>query len=347
MNSFGTIFRLTSFGESHGRAIGGVVDGVPSGFHLDLDKIQNGLERRAPGSSKFVSARREKDEVIFLSGITNEGITLGTPIGFVIPNTDTRPEHYENLRTAYRPNHADYTYQLRYGIRDYRGGGRASARETACRMVGGAIALQLLKARDIEIMAQLCSIGPIENHSENEITPEMELYVDQCRRNGDSTGGVVKIKVKGMPGGVGEPVYGKLQCSLAQAMMSINAVRGFQFGLGFKAAKSLGSEMLDIYTEASMIDGKLHLASSTNYNGGILGGITTGGDIEFEVAFKPTPSIPGPLPTFDNCGQATTVTIAGRHDPCVAIRGLHVVRAMTAMVLQDALMIHSATSLHQ
>lgn len=345
MNTFGHIYRLTDFGESHGPAMGGVIDGVPPRFHLDMEMIKEELRKRSTGTSHLVSQRKEPDEVIFLSGINEEGFTLGTPIGFIIKNHDAKSADYSSLQHTFRPNHADYTYMLRYGIRDYRGGGRASARETVSRMVAGAIAMQLLHAKGITIHAHISQIGPISSNGETELTAEMKQLIEQCISSGNSVGGIVKVTVKGMPGGVGNPVFGKVQSQLGSAMMSINAVRGFQFGDGFNAASSYGADILDIYTEASTDNGKLTLASSTNHNGGLLGGITTGADIEFDVAFKPTPSIRRPIATFTDRGEATTLHIQGRHDPCVALRGLHVVRAMTAMVMLDALLLQNAYSL--
>lgn len=326
MNTFGSIYRLTDFGESHGSAMGGIIDGVPSGIVLDLDEIQKEVNTRSPGVSTLVTQRKESDKVEFLSGITADGVTLGTPIGFIIRNVDARPADYSELKDIYRPGHADYTYQLRYGIRDYRGGGRASARETVCRMVAGAVAIQILRKKGVTIHSYVSAIGKEVNTGSDGLTAAMRKLVEECRRNGDSVGGRVKITITGMPGGVGNPVFGKLQSRLAEAMMSINAVRCFQYGAGYNASESYGSEMLC-------------------FPDGILGGISTGLPIEMEIAFKPTPTLGVDVPARNSKGEMVTLRAKGRHDPCVAIRGCHVARAMAAMTILDILLIHKASTL--
>lgn len=328
MNSFGNLYRLTSFGESHGTAIGGVIDGVPSRLTLSMSKIQEALDRRRPGTSASVSQRREADRLEILSGVmadeTDPDIlfTLGTPIGFIVRNSDARSQDYEQLRNIYRPNHADYTYDKKYGIRDWRGGGRASGRETISRVVAGAIAEQLLEKVGIRIDTRVTQIGECS---------DPELFADtlrQVRASDDSLGGIVSTVVTGVPAGLGEPTFGKLQQMLASAMLSIGGVHGFEYGDGFALAAMRGSEAADIP------DG-----SVTNHCGGILGGISNGAPIRFRVAFKPTPSISLPLPTITSDGERATLSTAGRHDPCIAVRGCSVVRAMTSIVLLDALLL--------
>lgn len=319
MNTFGTLFRLTDFGESHGPAIGGVVDGMPPGIAVDFEAINAMLARRRPGSGAGVSARREDDKPEFLSGIF-EGRTLGTPIGFIIRNKDCRSEDYEALRTVYRPNHADYTYQAKYGLRDHRGGGRASARETAVRIVAGALALQVLAGEGISVSATTDF-------------PDAAT-IEAVRAKGDSIGAIVSCRITGVPVGLGEPVFGKLHAMLAAAMMSINAAKGFEYGDGFAAARMTGSESADIFTSD---DGAIR--TLTNHSGGIQGGISNGADIVFRVAFKPIASIPQALPTIDEQGRPATVATRGRHDVCVAPRVLPVVEAMAAMTILDALML--------
>lgn len=329
MNSFGSLYRLTSFGESHGPAIGGVIDGLPSRLHLSLSKIEEALRRRRPGRGANVSRRREDDSLEILSGVLIDEnnpdtlITLGSPIGFIIRNCDAHSSDYEQLKEIYRPNHADYTYDAKYGIRDWRGGGRASGRETVSRVVAGAIAEQILGTKGVTVSSKVISIGHCNRQ---------EQFADllaETRREGDSLGGIVETIVDGVPAGVGEPTFGKLQQMLASAMLSIGGVHGFEYGDGFAMAKMKGSEAADIP------DG-----SATNHCGGILGGISNGAPIIFRVAFKPTPSISKPLPSINRGGEAITVSTHGRHDPCIAIRGCEVVRAMTAMVLLDAWLMH-------
>lgn len=331
MNTLGTLFRLTDFGESHGTAIGGVIDGMPAGMTVDFDEIQHQLDRRKPGQSSLTTARKESDEVQFLSGFF-EGRTTGTPIGFIIPNSDSRSKDYENVRHAFRPNHADFTYTAKYGIRDHRGGGRSSARETAVRVVGGALARQALATRGITLRAYAIQIGTTTN-------PEMfEQEILTAKAERDSVGGVIECIISGVQPGLGEPVFGKLQAMLASAMMSINAAKGFEYGDGFKAAGCRGSQQADIFHSGE--DGRIH--TRTNHSGGIQGGISNGEDIVFRVAFKPVATLPRPLETIDDEGRATTLEVTGRHDPCVIPRAIPVVEAMAAMTILDALLLHES-----
>jgi len=307
MNTIGTNIRLTTFGESHGPAMGGVIDGFPSGFRIDYDALDKILAERRPGH------RAEPDKVEFLSGIL-DGVTLGTPIAFIIRNVDARPEDYANLQHAYRPSHADITYDMRYGIRDYRGGGRASGRETLPRVVAGALAMQWLSHNYNVSIETNVIMGTVPAIDEN-----------------DSIGGIVHCSVKGMPQGKGNPVFHKIQASLAEAMLSIPACKGFQYGKGFAAATMTGSE----HNDPMHYDADGRLVFDKNDAGGLLGGITTGQEIYFDVAFKPTPSISIPQQTITDDGQNIRLTVNGRHDHCIAHRAAVVVRAMTALVLMD------------
>ncbi|MBD5337373.1 MAG: chorismate synthase [Bacteroides sp.] len=328
MNSFGINFRLTTFGESHGPAIGGVIDGCPAGWRLDTAEIQRELDLRRPGVSRLTSARREADHVEFLSGVLADGTVLGSPIAFLIRNTDQRSADYEALREVYRPGHADFTYQLKYGVRDHRGGGRASARETASRVVGGAVALQWLRQiAEIRIEAELTQVGSVRTTDGGDVLAEIE----RVRALGDSVGGVVSCRIDGLPAGVGEPVGDKLQARLAAAMMSINAAKGFEYGDGFAAAEMLGSKANDPMRKGA--DGRPLFLS--NHSGGILGGISTGEPVTFRVAFKPTPSIALPQQTVNHDGNEVEIKVTGRHDPCVALRAVPVVKAMAALTLAD------------
>lgn len=325
MNSFGERLRLTTFGESHGPAIGGVIDGFPANIEIDFDLIARRMAERRPGR-RGTSPRNEKDLPEFLSGINPAGISLGTPIGFIIRNNDTRSSDYGKLAESFRPNHADYTYQAKYGIRDHRGGGRASARETACRVVAGALAEQFLLQNNIEIESRLVKVG--------NVTGDMQTLLEEVERirlEKDSVGGVVECTVYGVPSGLGEPIYDKLNARLAYAIMSINAAKGFSIGDGFDMAVRKGSEVIDkFYKDENGI-----LRTHTNHNGGILGGISSGMPVTFTVGFKPTPTIGKPLPLITEKGEISTETITGRHDPCVAVRAVPVVRAMTALVIAD------------
>lgn len=351
MNTFGNKLRLTTFGESHGPAIGGVIDGFPSGFKIDFNEVFSEVASRSPGSSDLVTQRKETDHPEFLSGINEDGITLGTSIGFIIRNSDHHSNDYSDLANKYRPNHADYTYDARYGIRDFRGGGRSSARETANWVVAGAFAQQWLKARGITISTALTSVGNID-YTENIIKalsehpntygkleiPEsykilMEETIREAKKSGNSVGGIVTCLISNFPEGIGEPIFDKLHAKLAAAMMSINAVKGFEYGLGFISSKKYGSDILDIF---NLKDEKI--ITSTNYSGGIQGGISNGMPIYFNVAFKPTPTIMKELPTVTQDHEEAVLKMRGRHDPCVAVRGVPVVKAMTALVLMDALL---------
>ena len=341
-NTYGTIFKLSTFGESHGKAIGGVIDGCPAGIELDLNAIQRDLDRRKPGQSAIVTQRKEPDEVEFFSGIF-EGKTTGTPIGFAIHNTNQKSNDYSHIKDSYRPSHADYVYDEKYGIRDYRGGGRSSARETASRVVAGAIAKQFLAP--IEINAYVSAVGHIRLNTdpskidlsliENNpvrcpdpvMAAEMEDYIKQIRKEGDTIGGVVSCIIKNVPVGLGEPVFDKLHAELGKAMLSINAVKGFEYGSGFEGTQMKGSAHNDLFNS----DG----ATKTNRSGGIQGGITNGMDIYFRVAFKPVATIMQNQETINSSGETVAMQGKGRHDPCVVPRAVPIVEAMAALVLAD------------
>lgn len=353
MNSFGKIYSFTTFGESHGPAIGGVIDGMPPGIPIDLEAVQRELDRRRPGQSSITTARNEADRVEILSGIF-EGKTTGTPIGFVIRNTDQHSTDYEEMREVFRPSHADYTYQAKYGIRDYRGGGRSSARETACRVVAGAFARQALELEGITIEAYTSQIGNVTlgkpytaydlSTTEDNIVrcpdPDaamvMESLIRLTKEKGDTVGGVVTCVIHGMPVGVGEPVYDKLQAQLAAAMLGINAAKGFDYGMGFDGAALTGSQTVDRLLPPD--NDHARPRSATNYSGGIQGGISNGEDIYFRVAFKPVATMMQPVQTVDIHGNPVTLTAKGRHDPCVVPRAVPVVEAMAAVTLLDALL---------
>ena len=350
MNTFGHIFRLTTFGESHGPAIGGVIDGCPAGLHLDFDAIKRRVALRSPQTVAGSTKRRETDNIEFLSGIY-EGVTLGTPIAFIIRNKDVRSEDYANLEHIYRPGHADYTYDMRYGIRDHRGGGRASARTTVAQVVAGAIAEQWLAKQGISFIAYVDQIGPIlipDVTDSNDVDqsplrcPDKfteALWLDlleQVREEGDSIGGAVRCEIKGVPVGVGEPIFNKVQAELATAMLSIPAAKGFEYGLGMSAAAAQGTESND---EMLIKKGKVRF--NTNRAGGLLGGITTGEPIYFRVAFKPVSSISQPQRTVTDSGQAVALQISGRHDVCVAPRAVAVVRAMAAITIMDQVLLRN------
>lgn len=341
-NTFGTVFKLTTFGESHGEAIGGVIDGCPSNILLDFEAIQKEMDRRKPGQSTIVTQRKEDDKVEFLSGIF-EGKTTGAPIGFIIRNSNQKSKDYEHIKDVYRPSHADYTYEKKYGLRDYRGGGRSSARETACRVVAGAIAKQVLK--NIKIHAYTSSVGDlflekpyqdldfskVESNAvrcpDEAIANQMIEKIKQIRKEGDTIGGTITCVIKNVPVGLGEPVFDKLHAELGKAMLSINAVKGFEYGSGFCGAKMKGSEHNDHFNT----DG----TTKTNLSGGIQGGISNGMDIYFRVAFKPVATLMKHQQTIDNKGIVVDMQGKGRHDPCVVPRAVPIVEAMAALVLVD------------
>lgn len=341
-NIYGTLFRLATYGESHGPAIGGVIDGCPAGIALDFEAIQRDLNRRKPGQSAIVTQRKEPDEVSFYSGIF-EGKTTGTPIGFAIHNTNQKSHDYSHIKDSYRPSHADYVYDEKYGIRDYRGGGRSSARETASRVVAGAIAKQFLAP--ISIQAYVSSVGTLTMNTppsqvdfstieENpvrcpdpKLAEEMEAYIKQIRKEGDTVGGIITCVINNVPVGLGEPVFDKLNAELGKAMLSINAVKGFEYGSGFGGTQMKGSEHNDLFNT----DG----TTQTNRSGGIQGGISNGMDIYFNVAFKPVATIMQHQETINSKGEKVDMQGKGRHDPCVVPRAVPIVEAMTAIVLAD------------
>jgi len=349
-NTFGKIFKVTTFGESHGVALGGIIDGCPSGLTLDFKQIQKELDRRKPGQSKIVTQRKESDKVEFLSGIF-KGITTGTPIGFIIQNENQKSEDYSHIKDIFRPSHADFTYQKKYGIRDYRGGGRSSARETVSRVVAGAIAKQLIP--DIKINAFVSSVGEIfinKPYQELDFSltetndvrcpdlataSKMENLIKEIKKQGDTIGGTITCVAQNVPMGLGEPVFDKLQAVLANAMLSINAAKGFEYGSGFCGAKMKGSEHNDLFNS----DG----TTKTNLSGGIQGGISNGMDIYFRVAFKPVPTILQKQTTIDKNSNLVEMQGKGRHDPCVLPRAVPIVEAMTALVLAD-FVLHNKTN---
>jgi chorismate synthase len=351
-NSFGTVFRLTSFGESHGPAIGGVIDGCPAGIVIDPEFIRSEMRRRRPGQSHIVSQRKEDDEVEFLSGIF-EGKSTGTPIGFLIRNADAKPKDYEVFRDVYRPSHADFTYDIKYGIRDYRGGGRSSARETASRVVAGAIAKLLLAKSGISINAWVSQVGEIAleknwrdldlSSAEKNIVrcpdpataDSMIGLIEKVRKEGDTIGGIVSCVARKVPAGLGEPVFDKLHADLGKAMLSINAVKGFEFGSGFAGTTMRGSQHNDAFVPGT---GERKIVTATNRSGGIQGGISNGEDIYFRVAFKPVATIMQKQRTVNSKGQAVEMMGRGRHDPCVVPRAVPIVEAMCALVLADHLL---------
>lgn len=328
MNTFGRNLRLTTFGESHGKAMGGIIDGMPGGVRIDMDVIHRETARRRPGQSHLVTSRNEKDIPEFLSGLTDDMVTLGTPIGFIVRNTDQRSRDYDDMAELYRPNHADFTYDERYGIRDPRGGGRASARETLNWVIAGAIARQLPCMNSIRISARILSIGGMVGTME-----ELAMVVEDAAKEGNSVGGIVECVISGLRAGVGNPVFGKLHARLAEAMMSINAAKGFEYGDGFASSFSRGTEQADIFT---FRDGKI--TTITNHSGGIQGGISNGNDIIFRVAFKPTPTLLRDVATVDKDGHSAILKGKGRHDPCVAIRAVPVVEAMAALTIADEML---------
>ena len=358
MNTFGNIFRLTSFGESHGPAVGGVLDGFPAGVGVDTDFLQAELDRRRPGQSALTTSRREADSLEILSGVF-EGKTTGTPIAFLVRNADQHSCDYDELRTLFRPSHADFTYQRKYGLRDHRGGGRSSARETVCRVAGGAFAKLALRETGISIAAYTSQIGGVvldSDYTHYDLaktecslvrcpdpakSSEMEALIASVQRDGDTVGGVVTCVVRGCPVGLGEPVFGKLHAALGSAMLSINAAKGFEYGDGFSAAYGRGSEQNDPFC----VDGSGHVRTATNHSGGIQGGISNGADIYFRVAFKPVATLLREQQTVDTGGRPAVVSARGRHDPCVVPRAVPVVEAMAAMTLLDYVLLARAVRL--
>ncbi len=351
-NTFGKILKLTTFGESHGEAIGGIIDGCPAGLVLDLDQIAYEMMRRKPGQSKIVSQRKEADEVQFLSGIF-QGKTTGTPIGFVIPNTDQKSEDYSHVKESYRPSHADYVYEKKYGIHDYRGGGRSSARETASRVVGGAVAKQIIP--QIKINAFVSSVGEVsidKTYQELDfsliesnmvrcpdpvVAEKMEALIAATKKEGDTIGGTITCVIQNVPLGLGEPVFDKLHAELGKAMLSINAVKGFELGSGFCGAMMKGSQHNDLYNP----DG----STQSNRSGGIQGGISNGMDFYFRVAFKPVATLLQKQDVLTHEGTIVEQQGKGRHDPCVLPRAVPIVEAMAALVLADNYLVHKTSKL--
>ncbi|MBD8489617.1 chorismate synthase [Echinicola sp. CAU 1574] len=350
-NSFGRVFRISTFGESHGKGLGVIIDGCPAGLPIDEEFIRQELQRRKPGQSKITTQRKEEDECQILSGVF-EGKSTGTPIAIVIMNTDQKSKDYSHIADKYRPSHADFTYQEKFGNRDYRGGGRSSARETAARVAAGAVAKMFLKHAGVEINAYVSQAGHIKLDKpyqeldfaeieknivrcpDPEVANEMIEYIDEIRKNRDTVGGVVSCVAKQVPVGLGEPVFDRLHADLGKAMLSINAVKGFEYGSGFEGVSMRGSEHNDeFYQEGSRVRTK------TNYSGGIQGGISNGEDIYFRVAFKPVATIMKDQDSVNQAGEAVTVSGKGRHDPCVVPRAVPIVEAMTALVLADFLLL--------
>lgn len=349
MNTFGKILTLTTFGESHGPAVGGVLDGMPAGVNINLDELQAFVDRRRTGQAPGSSSRNERDRVEVLSGIW-QGKTLGTPIGFMVRNTDARSEDYKDIARCYRPNHADYTWEAKYGFRDPRGGGRASARETVARVIAGGIAIQALATLGITIEAQI--VGPrlgvadmeqaIQESARDGDTIEqivgprlgvadLEQAIQESARDGDTLGGIIECVIRGVPAGLGEPLFGKLHAQLAAAMMGIPSVHGFEYGDGFDMASKRGSEVMDVFVKRE--DGTI--GTATNHSGGVQGGISNGEDIVMRIAFKPVPTLMREVPTIDRDGNPVTLQPRGRHDACFLPRALPIVEAMAALVILD------------
>lgn len=356
-NSFGNIFTLTTFGESHGPAVGGVVDGMPAGIDIDIDFIQSELDRRRPGQSRITTSRNEADRVELLSGVF-EGKSTGCPIGFIVRNTNQHSQDYENMRCLFRPSHADFTYTEKYGQRDHRGGGRSSARVTISRCVAGALAKLALRQLGISIQAYTAQVGDIaidpDWHSHDlsltetnavrcpdpEKAAEMEELICRVKADGDTIGGIIACVIKGCPAGLGEPEFGKLHAQLGAAMLSINAVKGFEYGEGFGGVTARGSQQNDIFTST---DGRI--TTATNRSGGIQGGISNGREIFFRVAFKPVATLLMEQQTVDKEGNTTTLTARGRHDPCVLPRAVPIVEAMAAMTVLDLYLVNKTIKL--
>lgn len=348
-NSFGNLFKISTFGESHGKGLGGIIDGCPPGITIDLEFIQNELNRRKPGQSKIVTQRKEPDSVEFFSGIF-EGKTTGTPIGFIIYNTNQKSRDYDHIKNVYRPSHADYTYEKKYGFRDYRGGGRSSARETASRVVAGAVAKQFLS--EIKINAYTSAVGNLKLDKPyqeldlsaidsnavrcpDQATAEQMIdYISKIKKSGDTVGGIISCVIENVPVGLGEPVFDKLHAELGKAMLSINAVKGFEYGSGFMGASLKGSQHNDLFNE----DG----STKTNMSGGIQGGISNGMDIYFNVAFKPVATLIQKQDALNSNGEIVEMHGKGRHDPCVVPRAVPIVEAMAALVLADAVLLNQS-----
>ncbi|MEZ7675558.1 chorismate synthase [Prevotella sp. 20925_1_30] len=359
MNTFGKLFTLTTFGESHGVAVGGVVDGMPPGIPIDIDFIQRELARRKPGQSRITTDRKELDQVELLSGVF-EGKSTGTPIGFIVRNRNQQSKDYDSIANLFRPSHADYTYYNKYGIRDYRGGGRASARITLSRVVAGALAKLVLKQKGISITAYTSQVGDITLDKdyqkydfslieanpvrcpEPEKAKEMEALIAEMKREGDTIGGVVTCVIKGCPVGLGEPEFDKLHAQLGAAMLSINAAKGFEYGEGFASASYRGSQQNDVFIPSSDKQQTHDIKTKTNHSGGIQGGISNGEDIYFRVAFKPVATLLMEQETVNKEGEATKIDVHGRHDPCVLPRAVPIVEAMAAMTILDALLVDNA-----
>jgi chorismate synthase len=347
-STYGTIFKLSTFGESHGVAIGGVIDGVPSNVSIDLDAIQADLDRRKPGQSDIVTQRKESDKVQILSGLF-EGKTTGTSIGFIIPNDDQKSKDYDHIKDVYRPSHADFTYDKKYGNRDYRGGGRSSARETACRVVAGSIAKQILELKGIDIVAYVDQVGSVKltgdvdyNEIENnsvrcpniEDAAKMESLIKEIKKAGDTIGGSIVCEINHVPPGLGEPVFDKLHADLGKAMLSINAVKGFEYGSGFDCIEMKGSEHNDLFNE----DG----STQTNHSGGIQGGISNGMPINMRIAFKPVATLIQKQQTLNAKNEIVEMQGKGRHDPCVVPRAVAIVEAMAAITILDFYLLHNS-----
>ncbi|MBL31305.1 MAG: chorismate synthase [Flavobacteriales bacterium] len=356
-SSIGHLFKLTTFGESHGPAVGGIIDGCPSGLKLNVVKIQQFLNRRKPSASFISTDRDEDDQVEFLSGII-DGVTLGTPIGFLIKNKDARSSDYNNLKDVFRPSHADFTYEKKYGLRDYRGGGRSSARETVNWVVGGAIASQILLQKGITVTSYVSSVGHIDVGADyldvdsdliysnvircpiSEKANEMEQLIKSCKANGDTVGGCISTVIKGVPFGLGEPVFHKLQSAIASSILNINTCKGVEFGLGFDYSRKRGSEGNDLFCVKSGVVG-----TTTNHSGGIVGGISNGQDICFRSAFKPVSSLFMEQRSINNKLKDVTIKPSGRHDACVLPRAVPIVDAMTAMIILDYYLLNKTTKI--
>ncbi|MFT6244541.1 MAG: chorismate synthase [Salibacteraceae bacterium] len=347
-STYGTIFKLSTFGESHGVAIGGVIDGVPSNVSIDLDAIQADLDKRKPGQSEIVTQRKESDKVQILSGLF-EGKTTGTSIGFIIPNDDQKSKDYDHIKDVYRPSHADFTYDKKYGNRDYRGGGRSSARETACRVVAGSIAKQILELKGIDIVAYVDQVGSVKltgevdyNEIDNNIVrcpnvedaAKMESLIKEIKKDGDTIGGSIVCEINHVPPGLGEPVFDKLHADLGKAMLSINAVKGFEYGSGFDCIEMKGSEHNDLFNE----DG----STQTNHSGGIQGGISNGMPINMRIAFKPVATLIQKQQTLNAKDEIVEMQGKGRHDPCVVPRAVAIVEAMAAITILDFYLLHNS-----